>query len=94
MKNLTEQLQLVTSLSDDHIISMEQVKQATLNLVDLAEEATISFSNASGGLLSPNGPLGVNWLLMVIVPLMTVTLGGYGLPASVLRNLALMGGGG
>jgi hypothetical protein len=91
MKNLTEQLQLVTSLSDDHIVSMEQVKQATLNLADLAKEATISFSSASGSLLSPNGPLGINWLLMVIIPLMTVTLGGYGLPASVLRNLALMG---
>jgi hypothetical protein len=90
MKNLTKQLQVAISLSDDHIISMEQAKRATLDLVDIAEEAAISLSSASS-LVTPNGPFGINWFLMVLAPLMTVTLGGYGLPASVLRNLALMG---
>jgi hypothetical protein len=66
-----------------------QAKNITSEMKDSIEEVVNSLSNWSVG-TSPTGPWGISWPLLIVCPLLTILIIGYGIPASYTRNIGLL----
>jgi len=67
---------------------LQDVKKITLEVKADAEKTARWISSWALGML-PAGPWGISWPLLVVTPVMTVVLVGYGMPASYTRNIGL-----
>jgi hypothetical protein len=67
---------------------LQDVKKITSEVKADAERTARWFSDWALGML-PAGPWGISWPLLVVAPVMTVGLVGYGIPASYTRNIGL-----
>jgi hypothetical protein len=72
---------------------LQDVKKITSEVKADAEKTARWISNWALDML-PAGPWGISWPLLILTPVMTVVLVGYGIPASYTRNiiLAVIGG--
>lgn len=68
---------------------LQNVKKITSEVKADAERTALWFSNLALDML-PAGPWGISWPLLVLAPLVTVVLVGYGIPASYTRNISLI----
>jgi hypothetical protein len=67
---------------------LKDVKKITSEVKANAERTARWFTDWALRML-PAGPWGISWPLLVLAPVTTVVLVGYGIPASYTRNIAL-----
>jgi hypothetical protein len=67
---------------------LQDVKKITSEVKADAERTARWISKWALDMLPP-GPGGISWPLLVVTPVMTVVLVGYGIPASYTRNIGL-----
>jgi hypothetical protein len=67
---------------------LQDVKKITSEVKVDAEKTAKWISSWALDIL-PSGPWGISWPLLVVTPIMTVVLVGYGIPASYTRNIGL-----
>lgn len=89
MKNLTEALQDANTLSDDHLLNLAKLKEATFELQNRIELASKSASNWSKSPFNFTGVLGIPLPLLILSPPMTLFFGAYGIAPSLFRNFGL-----
>jgi hypothetical protein len=67
---------------------LQDVKKITSEVKADAEKTAQWISNWALDMI-PAGPWGISWPLLVVTPIMTVALVGFGIPASYTRNIGL-----
>lgn len=82
--NLTEDL---AAKYNSHRYDLSQAQNLTYNILDELQGVTASVATVRESLLGASG-VGT-WWPYVVFPIGTLVVGSYGLPSSVLRNLAL-----
>jgi hypothetical protein len=67
---------------------LQYIREMTFEVKADAKRARQWFLNWTFNML-PAGPWGISWLLLLVTPVMTVVLVGYGIPASYTKNIGL-----
>jgi hypothetical protein len=67
---------------------LHHTREIISEVKDSAEKTAQWISNWAVSML-PDGPGGISWPLFFLLPMMTVILVGYGIPASYARNIGL-----